>query len=147
MPNDTTCTRCAAPLERRMLESAPGHAAGWHISLLRFPTLACPHGHERREAYADFNVTWSEELTRVAPIWARKKLLGRLSCPACGGALTPGHGSRSIELCAGTEFSFVAAIEGPWRRCVACDGLCLSPDDDVFEAFAEALKGAGVERF
>ena len=147
MSKVTTCTKCAAPLERHLIERAPGHAAGWHVSLLRFPVLACPQSHERREAYADFNVTWSEELALGAPIWARKKLLGRLSCPACGGALAPGQGSRSIDLCAGTEFSFVATIEGPWQRCVACEGFCLRPGVDVLEAFADALRAAEVERF
>ena len=54
---------------------------------------------------------------------------------------------RDIELRGGTAVSFTATIEGPWKRCVSCDGLYLRPKDDVFEAFAEALDNAGVRRY
>ena len=127
-----------------------GRDGEWTVALLDFPVAACPHGHQRREVYADFNVAWSEDLGYKAPIWARLRgfFPRRAHCPHCNTELQPPtSGTRGVTVCPTTEYQFRAEISGPWSRCASCDVLYLRPRQDFFSAAADALKQGDITRF
>jgi hypothetical protein len=142
------CRQCGAPTAITRIERLEGSDREWHVTLFNFPVLACPSGHNQREAYPDFNVVWSEYLGYKAPIWARLHGLLRRSarCPKCDTALeAPAAGSREVAVCEGTLYVFRATIVGPWSRCPACNLLYLRPRQDFFDAASDAV--AGIKRW
>lgn len=150
MPASRVCADCATPLTIVRIPRLEGHDEEWTFTLLDYPVLACPYGHERREANAEFNVVWSEDLGFKAPIWARRRgfVRGRAHCPQCDVELQePASGSREVPVCAETELRFRVNIAGPWSRCAKCDQLFLRERQDFYSAAADALERGGIKRY
>ncbi len=146
------CSVCDTPLQLTHLHELTGVENAWHVQLLQFPVLACPRGHDRREAYADFNVDWSEYLGYRAPIWSSRKglLRRRHVCPRCGMELRePALGQLDLEAQGRGDFRFSVVIRGPMRRCQSCatSYLAASNSAEVFEALANALTRGRVKRY
>jgi len=143
------CRTCGAELALKRLPSCEGSDREWRVELRDLPVLVCPSGHETREAYPDFNVTWIDELGNESPIWAKRDgFFGRaFLCPQCRvRLLEPDSASREVELCRETPFQFRIVMQGPLLRCPRCEVAYLRPTEDVLEALFRALNNAGLKR-
>jgi hypothetical protein len=148
------CKTCGAELVQSTVPALNGEDRGWRARLIDYPVLACPEGHERREAYPDFNTDWSRVLGYQAPdLWLKPRGIFRrhFSCKRCQGPVQTQFQEtlqRRIDVPKHPGHSFAVTISGPLLRCEACGHLWVSDRDSsrVFEALADALAHAGIRR-
>jgi len=144
------CGECGTPLASARIAAASGTADGWHIELLDYPILACPQGHERREAYADFNVYWHQRVTDVLGLDERRTLFRRrYVCRECRNELSPPVvRNADVQIRTRPDYEFRIRATGLMAQC-GCSALTIRDQESsgFMDALVDALKGAGIARY
>ena len=123
----TSCNRCHAETEIKIIHVADGNADQLHICLKDFPLRACPEGHRqfvRPEFPAELLQQLTEEEEPGLPAGEEKGLiLKKYLCESCGEALEPKPDHRhtfSLEIKLDELDAFGVDLSMPVYRCSAC---------------------------
>lgn len=118
--------------------------------------LGCPSGHERWEAYPDFNPGIIDEIFHAEKVpFARAKGIfrKRQHCSRCGASLehvseTPGIVRAQIRT--PNHLDFEIEISGPTLTCPQCQLMQIedwrSGSDEIVDAMVDALEKSGIKR-
>jgi hypothetical protein len=145
------CRECEQPLQPQRLAVVPGRSDIWQVELRDYPVIACPIGHERREALADFNVEWYAHLSETVGMYQPKRglLNRRYECRACREELQePSVDTVDVDVRAHPGHEFRVRITGPLVRC-RCGTLTIRDleSDNFAQALIDALERQGLRRF
>jgi hypothetical protein len=144
---------CREPLVSVRVPALEGASRGWDVELRQYPALTCPSGHERREAYPDFNCEWTDALCDTPDLWLKASGFWRraLRCPGCNGSTEAvAHtDTRTVAPRNRAEYIFEVVISGQFHRCVSCGHNWIRNREaaEIVEALVDALSRADFKRY
>lgn len=154
MPKRKTCGVCGAPLKLVRVPVVEGRDGKTAVRLQRFPVLGCEAGHERWEAYPDFNPEIIDALfaSQSRLFGVRRGVMRRRECCSrCGASLkgAPPAGQvvrTEVKTRPGIDFSI--EIEGPQVECLRCRAVQIKTTDSetIVDAIGDGLSRAGIKR-
>lgn len=131
-----------------------GRSGATTVRLLGYPVLGCPRGHERREAYPDFNPELIDALfdRDHLPFASSRGLFPRRrECSRCDRSLEdvePARSTVSGRVLTRGHDDIAVEITGPALPCPGC-GLVQLPDSrdrasEITDAMVDALEKEGI---
>lgn len=147
---DTKCKTCGMAMQLANLERMSGADGEVTVTLLGMPTLACPHGHERRFIDPNCGPEFADLAPRSFPMTSRKGVVSKKhSCSRCGAALDQSSAQTSMlsaQLRPSKGAPFQMEVRGPVLQCRSCNQEQLPRDLEpmIFEAIAKAFQSAKI---